>query len=93
LRYIKNSFYSQRASSAEEATEQDLSNSPALELTCVIFEAMSTYPFGSDPAKVAGYQKFWQRADVKRPLIGFSFRSWFPFEEYAASRAWRRMTA
>lgn len=48
-----------------------------------------TYPFGNDPAKVAKYQAFWQRAPVKRPMVGFSVKSWFPLEEFSASAAWQ----
>jgi len=47
-----------------------------------------SYPFGNDPAKIARYQRFWTRAAAERPLVGLSFKSWFPLEEYAASRAW-----
>ena len=46
------------------------------------------YPFGNDPAKVDGYRKFWLREAVKRPLVGFSFKSWLPVQEYQASVAW-----
>ncbi len=46
------------------------------------------YPFGNDPAKVEGYRKFWERVDVPRPLVGFSIKSWFPLEEFEASRRW-----
>ena len=49
----------------------------------------SNYPFGNDPAKVAKYQAFWNRHDVTRPLVGFSFKTWFPLDEYAASAAWK----
>ncbi|MBD3306924.1 hypothetical protein GF339_10865, partial [candidate division KSB3 bacterium] len=49
---------------------------------------MPHYPFGNDPAKVAGYQAFWNRDEVKRPLVGFSIKSWFPLQEFAASRVW-----
>jgi hypothetical protein len=45
-------------------------------------------PFGNDPGKIARYQAFWSRADVKRPLVGFTTRGWFPLDEYAATRAW-----
>lgn len=47
------------------------------------------YPFGNDPAKIAGYQAFWDRAAVKRPLVGFSIKSWFPLQEFSASAAWQ----
>jgi len=45
--------------------------------------------FGNDPTKVARYQAFWKRAETDRPLVGFSFKSWFPLDEYAASAAWQ----
>ena len=50
---------------------------------------MSTYPFGNDPAKVERYEAFWSRDVVTRPLIGFSIKSWFPLDEFAASRKWQ----
>lgn len=50
---------------------------------------MSIYPFGNDRAKIAGYKSFWAREDVKRPLVGFSIKSWFPLEEFEASRSWQ----
>jgi hypothetical protein len=46
------------------------------------------YEFGNDPAKIDGYKKFWNRERVKRPLVGFSLKSWFPLDEFAASGAW-----
>jgi len=51
--------------------------------------SMSSYPFGNDPAKVEGYKAFWNRDPVSRPLVGFSIKSWFPLEEFAASRVWQ----
>jgi hypothetical protein len=45
-------------------------------------------PFGNDPTKIERYQRFWNREPVDRPLVGFSFKSWFPLEEYAPSAAW-----
>lgn len=48
-----------------------------------------THPFGNDPAKVARYRAFWARESVARPLVGFSFKSWFPLQEFAASAAWQ----
>ncbi|MCE5265387.1 MAG: hypothetical protein LLG97_17875 [Deltaproteobacteria bacterium] len=50
---------------------------------------MPLHPYGNDPAKIEGYKAFWQRSAVKRPLIGFSVKSWFPLEEFGASRAWQ----
>ena len=44
--------------------------------------------FGNDPRKVEGYRKFWNRDTVPRPLVGFSFKSWFPLDEFAASAGW-----
>jgi len=49
----------------------------------------SSYPFGNAPAKLAGYRAFWDRSPVKRPLVGFSIKSWFPLQEFAASAAWQ----
>jgi hypothetical protein len=49
-------------------------------------------PFGNDPSKVDRYRAFWNRDEVDRPLAGFSFKSWFPLEEYAASAAWQSAT-
>jgi len=46
------------------------------------------YPFGNDPAKIEGYKAFWNREDVKRPLVGFSFVGWFPLEYFAACKSW-----
>ena len=45
--------------------------------------------FGNDPAKIDGYRAFWDRTPVKRPLIGFSIKSWFPLQEFSASAAWQ----
>ncbi len=49
---------------------------------------MSKASFGNDPAKIANYEAFWKRADVKRPLVGFSFIGWFPLGEFMACKAW-----
>jgi hypothetical protein len=46
-------------------------------------------PFGNDPAKIERYRAFWDRREVARPLVGFSFKSWFPLQEYAASAVWQ----
>jgi hypothetical protein len=53
----------------------------------------STHPFGNDPAKIVGYRAFWNRSPVKRPLVGFSIKSWFPLQEFAASAAWQDLEA
>ena len=45
--------------------------------------------FGNDPAKITGYLAFWERTPVKRPLVGFSIKSWFPLQEFSASAAWQ----
>jgi hypothetical protein len=50
---------------------------------------MPTAPFGNDPLKIERYRLFWDRAPVKRPLVGFSIKSWFPLQEFAASAAWQ----
>ena len=47
-----------------------------------------SFAFGNDPAKIDRYVAFWNRDDVKRPLVGFSFVGWFPFKEFAPCRAW-----
>lgn len=49
---------------------------------------MPKSPFGNDPAKIARYKAFWNREDVKRPLVGFSFVGWFPFGEFRACKDW-----
>ena len=49
---------------------------------------MSRAPFGNDPAKIEKYIAFWNREDVKRPLLGFSFIGWFPLGEFRACKAW-----
>jgi len=49
---------------------------------------MSPAAFGNDPAKIARYKDFWNRADVTRPLVGFTLVGWFPFGEFAACRSW-----
>ena len=50
---------------------------------------MPTHAFGNDPAKLDRYKAFWERRTTDRPLVGFSFKSWFPLQEYAASAAWQ----
>lgn len=47
------------------------------------------YPFGNDPAKIEHYKKFWCREPVKRPLVGFSLKTWFSILEYSATRKWK----
>ncbi len=49
---------------------------------------MSKAPFGNDPRKIEKYAAFWNREDVKRPLVGFSFAGWLPVGEFAACKAW-----
>jgi hypothetical protein len=49
---------------------------------------MLSAPFGNDPAKIQRYIAFWNRADVKRPLAGFSLVGWFPIEEFTPCKAW-----
>ena len=49
----------------------------------------SAFPFGNDPAKIGRYRAFWSREEVARPLVGFSFKSWFPLQEFGASAAWQ----
>ncbi|MBW2153647.1 MAG: hypothetical protein JRH18_18505, partial [Deltaproteobacteria bacterium] len=40
------------------------------------------YPFGNDPAKIKRYQAFWNRDEVDRPLVGFSFVGWYPLKYF-----------
>jgi len=47
------------------------------------------HPFGNDPAKIDGYKAFWNREEMKRPLVGFSFVGWFPLEYFSACKSWR----
>ena len=49
---------------------------------------MPNYPFGNDPRKIERYKMFWNRDEVQRPMVGFSIKSWFPLEEFEASRSW-----
>ena len=49
---------------------------------------MPIFPFGNDPAKIERYKAFWNRAGVKRPLVGFSFVGWFPLSEFEACKSW-----
>lgn len=53
---------------------------------------MDTIPFGNDPEKIGRYKAFWSRSLTGRPLVGFSIKSWFPKEEFAASRIWKAGT-
>jgi hypothetical protein len=48
---------------------------------------MSRAEFGNDPAKIERYRAFWNRSDVRRPLVGFTCVGWFPFGEFAACRS------
>jgi hypothetical protein len=49
---------------------------------------MSKAPFGNDPGKIEKYAAFWNREDMKRPLVGFSFVGWLPVAEFAACKDW-----
>ncbi len=53
---------------------------------------MASFPFGNNPEKIEGYKRFWDRASVSRPLVGFSFKSWFPLDEFKASASWQKDT-
>ncbi|MBW1698853.1 MAG: hypothetical protein JRK26_18875 [Deltaproteobacteria bacterium] len=37
------------------------------------------YEFGNDPVKFKRHQALWNRDEVKRSLVGFSFIGWYPF--------------
>lgn len=47
-----------------------------------------TAPLGNDPGKIDRYKAFWNRDDVRRPVVGFSLVGWFPLGEFAVCRAW-----
>ncbi len=49
----------------------------------------SSHAFGNDPAKIERYKAFWNRDDVDRPLVGFSFVGWYPLEYFSACRSWK----
>ena len=42
--------------------------------------------------KLVGYRRFWDRAPVERPLIGFSVGGWFPFQRFPAMQPFRGRT-
>jgi len=48
--------------------------------------AVAVYEFGNDPRKIERYLAFWNRSDVRRPLVGFSLVGWFPFGQFAVCR-------
>jgi hypothetical protein len=54
----------------------------------MMIRQMATAPFGNDPAKIARYQAFWNRDDVRRPLVGFTQVGWFPLDDFQAARHW-----
>jgi len=47
------------------------------------------YPFGNNPDKIERYKAFWNRDDVDRPLVGFSFVGWYPLEYFTACKPWK----
>lgn len=49
---------------------------------------MSAAPFGNDPRKTEGYVSFWNREDVRRPLVGFCLVGWFPMGEFMVCKDW-----
>lgn len=49
----------------------------------------SSDAFGNDPAKIERYKAFWNRSEVDRPLVGFSFVGWYPLEYFSACRSWK----
>jgi hypothetical protein len=50
---------------------------------------ISHKPLGDDPFKIEKYQVFRDREDVERPLVGFTFRGFFPIEEYKVTSRWQ----
>ena len=49
----------------------------------------SSHPFGNDPAKIERYRAFWNRDQVDRPLVGFSFVGWYPLEYFSVCKTWK----
>lgn len=45
--------------------------------------------FGNDSSKIEKYRAFWHREDIGRPLVGFTFRTFFAKEEYEVTRRWQ----
>jgi len=45
--------------------------------------------FGNNRDKVNNYKAFWNRKNIKRPLVGFTFRSFLPLYEYETARKWQ----
>jgi len=45
--------------------------------------------FGNKLSKIEKYKAFWNREDVERPLVGFTFRGFFPIQEYEVSSRWQ----
>jgi len=52
-------------------------------------EKIMKYPFGNNPAKIEKYKGFWNRDETDRPLVGFTFRGFFPLKEYKVTKAWK----
>ncbi len=48
-----------------------------------------SHPFGNHPAKIDRYKAFWNREEVDRPLVGFSYVGWYPLEYFSVCRAWK----
>ena len=51
---------------------------------------MESFGFGDITEKIDVYKQFWNRTNKKKPLIGYTFKSWFPLSEYKASSAWEK---
>lgn len=54
-----------------------------------IIEESKKYMFGNHRGKVSNYKAFWNRKNMKRPLVGFTFRSFLPLYEYEVARKWQ----
>jgi len=48
----------------------------------------SSHPFGNNPDKIERYRAFWNRSQVDRPLVGFSFVGWYPLEYFSVCKSW-----
>jgi len=40
--------------------------------------------------KFERYKQFWNRENAESPLLGFTFKSWFPLSEYKISAGWEK---
>ena len=48
--------------------------------------------FGNYRDKVNNYKAFWNRENMNHPLVGFTFRTFFPLTEYKVAEKWQSKT-